>query len=340
MMRAPAPCSGLTKPPSPGVMTRDIKKVRMTLFLALLAFLAACALWTRILSRQAVAALPPPGAFQAVPGGNIHFVESGPPDAPTLVLIHGLAGNLHHFTYAMLPLLADRFHVIAPDRPGSGYSTRNTDRAAHLETQAAMLWDFLDARGVTRPILVGHSLGGAVALAMALARPQGARALALLSPATQPQSATPDVFRPLQLRLPLLRRCLAHTLVVPATRLTRTRMLREIFAPDPVPPDFHTKGGGLLAFRPETFISASADLMETRANVGALTARYATDLHTPGGVLFAAGDAILSPAHHGTPMAQFGLPMQLLPGHGHMIPLTAPRDCVAFITRVADTTPP
>lgn len=311
----------------------------MTAVTVLLALIAGLALWTRRLSRAAEVAQPPIGAFQPVTGGTIHYIEAGPKDAQTLVLIHGLAGNLHHFTYALVDNLATSHHVIALDRPGSGYSTREDDTRASLEAQAAMIWEFLDTQGITNPVLVGHSLGGAVALAMTLARPDAPAALALLCPATQPQAGIPDVFRPLQLKWRGMRLVLAHTLVVPMTRLTRRRMLQKIFAPDPVPADFETRGGGPLALRPETFISASADLMATRESVSHLTERYATDMCVPGAILFAEDDAILSPDHHGTPMAAFGFDTTLLPGHGHMIPFTAPDACTQFIRDIAARAP-
>ncbi|MEP2531227.1 alpha/beta hydrolase [Shimia sp.] len=307
----------------------------MTVLTLILATCIGLVLLSRILARQAEMALPPAGDMQAVTGGTIHYVETGRQDAQTVVMIHGLAGNLHHFTYGMVAPLAQDFRVIALDRPGCGYSLRDTDDQAHLQVQARMIWEFLDARDVTSPVLVGHSLGGAVALAMALERPHAVGALALLCPATQPQSHTPDVFRPLQVKSPLLRRALAHTVVAPTTKLTRKHMLKEIFAPDVVVEDFQIKAGGIQAFRPQTFISASADLMGTRADVRHLTDRYATDLHAPGAILFAQDDMILSPDHHGAPMAQFGLPMQTLPGHGHMIPVTAPDACCDFVRQVA-----
>ena len=304
----------------------------MKIIFLLAAVIAAMVLWTRSLSRKAVRTVPPAGRFAPVKGGTIHFVEAGPKQAQTLVMIHGLTGNLQHFTYALTDLLAQDFHVIALDRPGNGYSTRDHDDMAALDIQARMIWEFLDTRGVTRPVLVGHSLGGAVALQMALLRPNGPSALALLAPATQPQEAVPEVFRPLQLRRPWTRRALAHTLAVPATKFTRSRVLNMVFAPEPVPPAFNTRGGGALALRPETFIAASSDLMAVSGTMEDLHDLYTRGL-PPGAILFGTDDAILSPDHQGMPMAQYGLPTELLPGRGHMLPLTAPAECADFIRR-------
>ena len=97
----------------------------LLLILALLAAaLLALVLRTRALAAQAERQVPQLGEIVPVPGGAIHVVEMGPEDAPPLVLIHGLSGQLQHFTYALAGLLAGEFRVIALDRPGCGYSRR------------------------------------------------------------------------------------------------------------------------------------------------------------------------------------------------------------------------
>src|ERR1700678_2572305 len=56
-----------------------------------------------------------------VDGFTVFYREAGPDDAPTLVLLHGFPSSSHQFR-ELIPLLADRFHVIAPDLPGFGKS--------------------------------------------------------------------------------------------------------------------------------------------------------------------------------------------------------------------------
>ena len=56
-----------------------------------------------------------------VDGLNIFYREAGPPDAPTLLLLHGFPSSSHMFR-DLIPLLADRFHIVAPDLPGFGQS--------------------------------------------------------------------------------------------------------------------------------------------------------------------------------------------------------------------------
>jgi len=315
-----------------------LASILIGLILMIAALMAALMLWTRYLGRDVEKLVPQAGQVQPVPGGAIHHVDLGPRDAPAVVLIHGLSGQLQHFTYGVTGLLEQEFRVIALDRPGCGYSTRDSDDRAALPEQARMIWALLDDLQVANPVLVGHSLGGAVALAMALERPEQTGALALISPLTHPQTEEAGAFNGLAVTSPLMRRVIGHTIAVPAAQRTAAKVLEEVFRPEPCPADFLVRGGGALGLRPNGFIAASADFVAANAGIGALQARYAEGLKTPGGVLFGAADAVLDPAHHGATMEGFGLSAETLPDRGHMLPITAPAACADFIRRMAAKT--
>lgn len=306
------------------------------LFLALvMGGLALSAYRTRSMAKEAERLVPQAGEIMPVRGGRIHYVEVGPKTAPPVVLIHGLSGQLQHFTYAMAELLAGEFRVIAVDRPGCGYSGRDGAELAVPGEQGRMISEALEALGVTEPILVGHSFGGAVALAMAMDRPDQVRALALLAPATQPQGEVPEVFRGLMVRTGWLRRVIGATVAVPMAAATAQKVLAVVFSPEPAPADFMTRAGGALGLRPQVYVTASEDAVALLDGSAAQAARYAAELKVPGGVLFGSADAILSPALHGHTMAAHGLAFETLEGRGHMFPLTAPKECAEFVRRVA-----
>jgi pimeloyl-ACP methyl ester carboxylesterase len=314
----------------------------MTVFLIFLclfsiagAFLFAGFLRTRSLAAQAVATVPRAGQTKTVQGGSIHYVEMGRPDAPPLVLIHGLSGQLQHFTCAMTEDLERDFRVIVPDRPGCGYSSRDSDELATPAAQARMIWALLDALEVSQPVVAGHSLGGAVALAMALERPGQIRALALIAPLTHPMADRPEAFRGLQVRSPIMRRLLGYTLAVPTAYRTADKVLSQVFAPETCPESFLTDAGAALGLRPQAFITASADALAAEAAIPAQSRAYSRDNLPPGAVLFGEGDAILSPTVHGTPMQDHGYGLTILPGRGHMLPITAPAECNQLIREVA-----
>ncbi|SDW77059.1 Pimeloyl-ACP methyl ester carboxylesterase [Ruegeria halocynthiae] len=308
--------------------------ITLTIAAVLAGFLLAMAYWTHRLTRQGVKMVPQLGQIVPVKGGSIHYVEKGDPADPTLVMIHGLSGQLQHFTYALVDDLASDFHVLAVDRPGCGYSSRDNAELAALPEQARMIHEFLELKGIANATLIGHSLGGAVALAMALDYPDQTHALALLSPLTQEMPGAPAVFKPLEIRTQWLRNLIGYTIAVPLARKTAPLVLRDVFSPEPAPADFLYRAGGALGLRPSAFITASQDVIGVETSIGALCRRY-KDLQVGGGILFGAADPVLAADIHGVNMTQYGLALDILNDRGHMILITAPDICADFIRRVA-----
>jgi pimeloyl-ACP methyl ester carboxylesterase len=294
----------------------------------------ALALFTAWTARRVEAALPPAGRFVDVDGARIHYVERGA-GPQTLLLIHGLGGHARNFTFALVDRLADEFRVVVMERPGSGHSTRPRGAEAGPRAQARAVAAFARALGLGRPVLVGHSLGGAVALAAALDHPDVVGGLALVAPLTHPTGAPPPAFARLALGSPVSRALVAWTVATPAAMLKRRAVLDAIFGPDAVPADYGTLGGGLLGLRPRAFVTASTDLVAIPADMRALVGRYHT-LRVPVGVLYGTGDRILDPRAHGEAMRALvpDLRLELVEG-GHMLPLTAPDRVAAFVRDVA-----
>ncbi|MEQ3672215.1 alpha/beta hydrolase [Pseudophaeobacter sp.] len=303
------------------------------------ALMGASHLKTRKLAREARQLVPPIGQFCNTLQGKIHYIDIGPRDAQPLVLIHGLSGQLQHFTYALADALAQDYRVIAVDRPGCGYSTRTSDAMARLPEQAKTLLDVLDKLQVHQPVLVGHSLGGAVSLAMALQAPEKIRGLALLAPLTHPSKQGAEAFKGLIVHSNLMRHLMAQTVAVPTAQRTAEPVLQQIFAPEACPDDFLIKAGGALGLRPESFVAASADASFLYLAIEDQAARYAKELSTPGAILFGAEDAILGPQSQGKTMETFGLSCQIAPDLGHMLPITAPALCNDFIRATVQALP-
>ena len=245
-------------------------------------------------ARQVEKAVPPLGRFIDVDGARIHYLDEG--SGPPLLLIHGLAGQMRHFTHSLLDLLKSDYRVVIVDRPGSGYSTRPPQASAAIDAQARTIAHFAKTLGLERPLVVGHSLGGAIALSLALNHPEQVGGLALIAPATHPQDHVPPVFRGLEIRSRLLRRLVAWTLAIPMSIAYRDLVLGVVFGPQPVPADFATKGGGLLVLRPRSFIAASRDLVAATDNFGDMPARYQS-LAVPVGILLGAGDRGVAGEH-------------------------------------------
>jgi pimeloyl-ACP methyl ester carboxylesterase len=272
-----------------------------------LAGIALCGLvlFTAWTARQVEKQLPPVGRFINVDGARIHYLDEG--IGPPVLLVHGLAGQMHNFTHSLLGrLLKYGFRVIILDRPGSGYSTRPPQASAKINAQARVISRFCEEVSLERPLVVGHSLGGAIALALALNHPDQVAGLALVAPATQRPDCVPPPFDGLLIFSPLLRRLIAWTVVTPLSMANSKRTLAMLFGPQPVPRDFAVKGGGMLSLRPASFIGASTDLVATQGEQGKAFAAKVK-----------------------------GAELELIEGGGHMIPVTSADRTAAFIARMA-----
>lgn len=280
-------------------------------------------------SRRAESKVPPDGRFAEVAGARLHYVDIG--SGPAIVMIHGLGGQLRNFTYALSEQLARDHRLIIIDRPGSGYSTFADMPERGLSAQADIIIRLLDALQVERPLVVGHSLGGAVALAMALRHPGRLGGLALLAPLTQHMDRVPAVFAALGLRSRLARAAVAWTLAAPVGRMQERRSCEALFGPEPTPPDFEIMAGAALSLRPSAFLAASADVEACRSEMASMALRY-SELSLPVGILFGKQDAILPYSEHGPPTASAirGAELTSLRG-GHMFPLTQPQLTAAWI---------
>jgi len=126
----------------------------------------------------------------------LHVERSGqPPGAETFVLLHGFGTS--SFTWRRwLPWLEHRGHVVRIDLLGCGASPRPKNASYGPEAQASLVLDTLARENVSRPIVIGHSLGGGVALLVTLALSDlGAppRKLVLVASAAYPQRLPPFV---------------------------------------------------------------------------------------------------------------------------------------------------
>ncbi|TDD38578.1 alpha/beta fold hydrolase [Saccharopolyspora elongata] len=126
-----------------------------------------------------------------VPGGDIRVVQEGPPGAPAVVLLHGLAGSAAWWE-PVLPALRD-LHVVRVDLLGHGGSAKPTDGYGIAE-QAGRVGAVLDRLGVRRATVVGHSTGGAVATSLAEQRRDLVTAVALVDTGPRADAFLGDSF--------------------------------------------------------------------------------------------------------------------------------------------------
>jgi pimeloyl-ACP methyl ester carboxylesterase len=108
----------------------------------------------------------------AIDGVNIFYREAGPADAPTLLLLHGYPSSSRMFD-TLMPLLADRYHLIAPDYPGFGQSDAPpADEFAYtFDHLGAVIVKFADTLGLKGYVLYIQDYGGPIGFRLAVAHP-------------------------------------------------------------------------------------------------------------------------------------------------------------------------
>lgn len=289
---------------------------------------------TRRISAQAERAVPASGAFLQLGRHNIHYVDQG--QGRPILFIHGLGAQLHHFRHPLFPKLAD-FRCVALDRPGSGYSSRPASFSGSLVEQAELVAHFIEKLGLERPLVVGHSLGGAVALALAENHPETVSGLVLLSPLTHLEEELRPEFRALYIKSSLKRRLIAETIAIPTSLKYAPQTLAFLFSPQAAPKDYGTSGGGFAGLRPSHFYASSADMVAIERDLGAIETRYG-ELDLPVAVMFGTSDRVLDYRLHGEPLADRikGVELDLVEGLGHMPQFVEPQRVAAMIRRVAE----
>ncbi|MBV9220305.1 MAG: acetoin dehydrogenase dihydrolipoyllysine-residue acetyltransferase subunit [Methylobacteriaceae bacterium] len=133
----------------------------------------------KVEEERAEAAVEP--EYADVAGKRIRYLKLGPDVGTPAVLIHGFGADLGSFMFNQAAIAEDR-PVFAVDLPGHGSSSKDVGDGS-LDKLVADILAFLQVVGISKAHLVGHSLGGAIATSIALARPERIQSLTLLAPA-------------------------------------------------------------------------------------------------------------------------------------------------------------
>lgn len=280
---------------------------------------------------------PQLGELVDVDGVGVHVATAGPRDSakPPVVLIHGASVNLRDMKIALGDTLAkDRF-VIMVDRPGLGYSER-PDGAHALGAQAALIKGAVDALGVERPIVVGQSFGGAVALRYALEYQDEMSGLVVLAPVSHEwpggvvwynrAASTPIVgffFR---------------RLIIPAYGGLAARGIVEAsFAPNEMPDMYYERAGVLLLFRAGHFKANAADIVHLKDEIRAQQGRYGT-LNLPVAIATGEADTTVSPEIHAKTLVNDveGATLTLFADTGHALHHAQTGPIIELIEMVSD----
>ena len=214
---------------------------------------------------------------------RLHYLETG--NGPTLVLIHGNPGDGQDFTFSSVGLLCGEYRIVAVDRTGHGKSERLGGKAATLDYQAGLLHQALQQIGVTKPILVGHSWGGAMALEYALKYEDSVSGLVLLAPAAYEDKDVHKFMRVVT-SVPLVGDA---SLWIGKSLFGRHVLKQELahaFSPEPVPNEYlkMTASSWLTMGHIKAYLQ---DEWTLNASLKTLSQRY-TQIHVP--VVIVTGD--------------------------------------------------
>lgn len=299
--------------------------------------LLASYLLVRAKTRQAERDNPPQGKFVTVDGVRLHYLERG--EGPTLVLLHGNGTYSRDFEISgLIDSAAGHYRVIAFDRPGFGYSERPRDTMWTPDNQARLLHHALQALGVDNAIVLGHSWGTLVALAMGLRVPHFVRGLVLVSGYYYP-SPRLDVALSSPPALPVVGDLMRYTVAPIAGRLLWRATLKRAFTPQKIPASYRAMPAW-MALRPSQLRASAAEAALMVPSALAMARRYAR-LKVPVRVLAGTRDAVADCTHNAERLHERlqgwskNSELGLEPGVGHMLHHAHPEKVLAAIDAIA-----
>jgi pimeloyl-ACP methyl ester carboxylesterase len=267
-------------------------------------------------------------------GVSLRYREAG--SGAPVALLHGNPGFLEDFapddSGGPFALLARSNHVVAVDRPGHGYSGRPSPSGTTPSEQVRLLHDMFVQLGIARPVLVGHSWGGGLALTYALQYPSDVRGLVLIGTRAFRDSGRADPVYALN-RVPILGALLRHTLMLPLGRRLVDRRLRSAYAPD-TPRIDHLARARALWLRPSQIAATVWDTRNMNDALGDAATRHG-QITVPVSILVGDNDRGVGESRRlarALPCAE----LTVVPRTGHELPLTRPALVESAVRRVTE----
>lgn len=314
---------------------------------------AGLTLWQ---TRRIEAENPPVGRFFAVGpdgGARLHLVDLHPPAVPSgtdtdtdaeqkpvVLLLHGANVHLADMRVALGDRLAQTLRVIVPDRPGQGWSDAGGAVVSDPGHQVAMIRAAVEALGVRRLVVVGHSLGGLIALRYALEAPESVAGLVLIAPTTHPRPGGLPWFQ--RFAEVVIGPLMTRTVLLPLSLASLKPMVVRLFRPESPPENYAAATGLTLGLTPRRFLASLADYSDLRDHLVAMAPRY-PDIDLPTVLVVGEADEVVPPAIHADMLAEVLRHRKIVrfPGAGHMLHHTRAAPIAAEILRLVDeVTPP
>ena len=284
-------------------------------------------------ARKAERDNPPAGKFLTIDGCRLHYVEQG--EGEPLVLLHGNGSMIQDFkSSGLVDLAAKQYRVLVFDRPGYGHSDRPRTSIWTADLQADLICKALQRLNIPRALVLGHSWGASVAVALALKHPEMVRGLVLASGYYYPTPRA-DTIMLSGPAVPVIGDIIKFTIAPLLARLIWPGMLRKIFGPRPVPAKF----AGFpkeMALRPSQIRASAAEAALMVPAALSHCGDYAA-LKMPVTIIAGEEDRLIDTEeqsarlHRDVVQSDFGS----LAGEGHMIQQTATASVMAAIESTA-----
>ena len=294
--------------------------------------LAALALANHVMARRAERRHPPEGSFIQVDGVRLHYTDRG--EGSPVVLIHGntVTGN-DYATSGLAAILQARHRVIIFDRPGFGHSERPRGVLWTADRQADLLHKALQQLGVQRPVVVGHSWGAIVAMAIATRHEADTAGVVAVS-GYYFWTFRPDVLLVSVGALPVIGDILRYTVSPLLNWLFMPLVKRVLFSPGAVPARFDAAFSTAMAVRPSQIRATSEDGALMIPSAVALRNRYG-DLSLPVAIIAGEGDKVVFKRRSEQLMAAVTRGMlTIVPGGGHMVHYQATEQVAAAVESI------
>lgn len=322
-----------------GIHTNNARQtnVRNAALIGIGAALAASAIVVRQRTKQAERDNPPVGRFIEVEGIRLHYVDRG--EGQPLVLLHGNGTLLQDLQISgLIDRAAERYRVIAFDRPGYGYSERPRTTIWTPQAQAELLHHALHLLGVQQAVVIGHSWGSMIAVSFALSFPEFTKSLVLLSGYYYP-TARLDVPLMSPPAIPVIGDLMRYTVSPLLARLIWPRMMRRIFGPPPVPERFNREYPVWMSLRPGQLRASAAETAMLIPAAFALRDRY-RELTMPIVIVAGTDDRHLNTRVQSQRLHnELGHSvLHLVEGAGHMVHHVAPDQVMHAIDEAAEAT--
>lgn len=293
------------------------------------ALAAAGLLASRLRKAKIKARSPAPGRFIEVDGARLHYIQQG--SGPDVLLIHGAAMMASEMVTALGAELSGH-RITAIDRPGHGYS--GPRRRPSATEQARLFHAAAVQLGLKDPVVVGHSLGGAVALAYGELFPDEVSGVVAVAPLAYPGWGPGHLGSAIR-GAPVLGPLLSNTALALTDPLMLRAVLRPVFSPQKPTPAFKAKVDPDVLAQPWAMVADGADFTRTSLDLQRLSrgyARYPAPLH----VVVGEKDRILRPARQAKRLARAvpGARLTAVPGLGHMVHHFAPEAVGAAVADV------